>query len=77
MKTAEYGAYLIRDVIVKYIDDNGYPPTIQEIAGVMGYSISGIYPMIKEANNMGLITSGKGARKIKVHGYKFVKVGEA
>ena len=77
MLTVEYGAYVVRDIVVDYIEKNGYPPKIQEIADAMNYSISGMYPMLRKAHEIGILDIRKGSRCIRVPGYKFVPVEEA
>ena len=75
MKTLEYGAYLVREIVIKYIKEKGYPPTQQEIANAMSYSVSQVNKMIEIANEKGLLVTGRGSRTIKVPGYEFVEVG--
>ena len=76
MLTVEYGAYAVRDIIVDYIKENGYPPTIQEMADAMNYTISGMYPMLRKAHEIGILDIRKGSRCIRVPGYRFVSEEE-
>lgn len=67
----------IKDFIISYISEHGYPPTYQEIADGVGFCL----PLIKRHMdrmfaNGELETDGtdrRNGRKIRVPGYVFVK----
>lgn len=69
----------IYDFIVAYITQNGYSPSIREIAkGTDLHSTSNIYNHLRLLEKMGKIKMKPNKiRTIQVTGYKFVKVEES
>lgn len=67
--------YVTYQFIISYIQENGYPPTVREIAdGVGAISTSTVCERLTSLENDGLIKIKlSSARAIKVIGYKFVK----
>ena len=68
----------VYEFIIKFIEENGYPPTVREIADGMGVkSHSMVYGMMTMLHNLGLIhMEPKKPRAIKVIGYEFRKIKE-
>ena len=67
-------------VIVQYITDHGYPPTVREIGEAVGIrSLSQIHEYIRQMIRDGELQtdSARSPRALRVPGYKFVKVEEA
>lgn len=65
----------IYEFICDYLEENGYPPTVREIAEEAECCISTVFEKLNQLEKLGLITSKKNSpRAIKVTGYKFVKV---
>lgn len=63
------------EYIKGYILENGYAPSVREIAdGISLKSMSSAHAHIKAIENMGLITTKKGAsRAIKLNGYEYIQ----
>ena len=68
----------IYDFIITYIEENLYPPTIQEIGEGVGLaSKSSVFNHLLAIQNKGYIeVKNNSPRAIKVNGYKFVKEDE-
>lgn len=67
----------ILDVIIAYIDESGYPPTVREIGERVGLkSTSSVQNHLIRMLDEGMIETDEkicSARAIRVPGYKFVK----
>lgn len=66
----------ILDLIIKYVKEHGYPPTIDEIGSMAGFrSKNTTWNRIQRMLNDGMLeTDCKGsARAIRIPGYEFVK----
>lgn len=65
----------ILNLIVQYIQDNGFPPTIREISDISGLkSTSTVYTHLHRLQDEGFIEMcDYQPRTIRVIGYKFVK----
>lgn len=65
----------IFEFIVKYISDNGYPPTVREIGNGVGLkSTSTVHSHLQTMKLMGTIEGEiDKPRAIRVPGYEFVK----
>lgn len=64
----------VYEYICSYLEENGYPPTVQEIAEGTKSCISATHGKLRTLENLGLIAVKPGSsRAIKVIGYKFVK----
>lgn len=81
--TKERGEWIrtrILNIIVKYIQQNGYPPTIREICDRTELSsTSSVYNHLVKMDALGMIelgSDGGSTRAIYVPGYKFVKEEE-
>ena len=67
----------VYEYICSYLEENGYPPTVQEIAEKTKCSISSAHGKLQRLEKLGLIeVKPYSSRSIKVIGYKFVKEGE-
>lgn len=66
---------LIKEYLVKYIIENGYPPTVREIGEAVGLrSSSSVFSHLKTMEKEGVIEMREcQPRCIKLRGYKFVK----
>lgn len=70
----------IVDMIIDYIKNHGYPPTIREIGAACGLkSTSSVNSRLKKLFKKGLLeTDAENApRAIRVPGYIFIPVGDA
>lgn len=67
----------IRQFIIGYITDNGYPPTVREIGDGVGLkSTSSVHNHLQTMRLMGVIEGEiDKPRAIRVPGYEFVKKG--
>lgn len=68
----------IRDFIVEYITEHGYPPTVREIGeGVNLASTSSVQAYLKQMLKLGVIETDaeNSPRAIRVPGYVFTKTG--
>lgn len=65
----------IYDLIVEYIQEHLYPPSVREIGDGVGlYSTSSVYAHLKALEAKGYIEVKENSpRAIKVKGYKFMK----
>lgn len=66
----------ILEIIISYIQLNGYPPTVREICDRVGLaSTSSVYTHLQKMDTLGMIELGdfSSPRAIRVPGYKFVK----
>lgn len=64
----------VYEYICSYLEEHGYPPTVQEIAEKTKCSISSAHGKLQRLEKLGLIAVKPGSsRAIKVIGYKFVK----
>ena len=60
--------------IIRFIDENGYPPTCRELCEETGLkSTSCIHKYLIRLTNKGMIVATGQPRAIKVIGYRFVK----
>lgn len=70
----------IYDIIVEYIKQHQYPPTVREIGEIAGLkSACSVQVYIERLFNKGLLETdveAGAARAIRVPGYKFVKENE-
>lgn len=77
--TTERGVWIrekILEIIINYIQLNGYPPTVREICDRVGLaSTSSVYTHLQKMDTLGMIELGdfSSPRAIRVPGYKFVK----
>lgn len=68
--------YQMYNFIKEYTLAHLYPPTLNEIADYFNMkSYSGVQLYLKHLEKMGKIELGKGARAIRLVGYKIVKAG--
>lgn len=74
----EYGSEVrkrIYDVVVTYIHEHGYPPTVREIGSVVNLSPSPVHANLKKMIETGMLETDAGVgspRAIRVPGHKFV-----
>lgn len=78
MNTKEQGKQIrtsIKEYLVKYIVENGYPPTVREIGNAVGLrSSSSVFNQLKTMEKEGVIEMKEcQPRCIKLSGYRFVK----
>ena len=65
---------MILQVIISYISNHGYPPSIREISDLTGIgSTSTVHSHLVKMDKEGRIKLGGGPRMIQVVGYKFIK----
>lgn len=68
----------ILEFIIGYLEEHGYPPTMEEIGKGVGLSSkSSVHLHIKLMIDVGALetdASGRSPRAIRVPGYRFVKV---
>jgi repressor LexA len=60
--------------ICDYLEENGYPPTVREIAEEAECCVSIVFKKLNQLEKLGLISRKNSPRAIKVTGYKFVKM---
>lgn len=65
----------IYEFICDYLEENGYPPTVREIAEEAECSTCTVWKYLNGMEKEGLLSVKRdSSRAIKVTGYKFVKV---